>query len=197
MDRTDWVERFLAVVDEHVETEGDILARYREMSSRIADPTVTYLLDAIADDERRHHQLLQGLRQRVAQTAEGAPAGLPEDARDALASWTASMLEVERRDLEEVQELRSSLERLRRTGPWGRMRDVLRTARVGELAPHDREALGELQSNLATVDDTLLWSLVLRMLELDTQKHIEILDALEDVVTARGGAAATGGPVDL
>lgn len=196
MDRTDWVEHFLHVVDEHVDAEGEILESYRDASARIVDPTVTYLVDAIVDDERRHHELLRGLRDRVAGTAGGSPARLSDEDHGVLASLTARMLKVERRDLEEIHDLRNSLEKVRRTGPWDRLRDVLRTARVGELGEHDREALEDVHADLAMVDDTVLWSLVLRILELDTQKHIEILSALEDAVTARGATPATG-PVDL
>lgn len=196
MDRTDWVEHFLEVVDEHVDAEREILESYRDASARIADPTITYLVDAIVDDERRHHELLRRLRGRVAGTAGGAPSRLSDEDQGELSSLTARMLEVERRDLEEIDHLRSSLEKFRRTGPWDRLRDVLHTARVGELREQDRQALQDVRADLATVDDTVLWSLVLRILELDTRKHIEILQALEDAVTGRGGGSVTG-PVDL
>lgn len=195
----EWMERFLGVVDEHVTSERDILDEYQRARDGIEDPTVRFLLTAILEDERKHHELLGSLRDRVTAAVDGQTwrQSLGRDEVDHLTDLTEQLLGVERQDLEEIREMRDDLDRVRRTGPWRRIRDTLRSSRGHELSDIDKESIKGLDTELENVNDTILWSLVLRIIELDTRKHIEILESLDDVLAAGEISRVATGPMDL
>jgi hypothetical protein len=57
------------------------------------------------------------------------------------------------------------------------------TTQLLALERRDRKELGQLRKELATVASTSLWPLLIEILELDTDKHIKILEFLRRFAT--------------
>lgn len=75
-------------------------------------------------------------------------------------------------------ELRPGEPEIPRLGGWGS--DPRRVVEISDrLARHeeqDLESLRRIRKELDTVKDTTLWALLVKLMELDTSKHKEILD---------------------
>lgn len=136
-------ESVLRHISDHLRSERSILEEYAVLAEESPDEYVRYLAGTILDDERRHHQRLVEMRNRIESDItwrEAEPAlprvTVPAD-REQLAETIDRFIEIEEHDADELRRLRRSLRGLR---------------------------------------DTTLLSLTVEVMELDTQKHLRILE---------------------
>jgi len=65
----DELKRVVEVVKRHIETESKMLESVKLMLEETSDPRLKLLLEAIREDEAKHHALLVSIRDKLA-TAE-------------------------------------------------------------------------------------------------------------------------------
>jgi hypothetical protein len=102
------------MIDHHRREEGALLESYERIAEDSSSPGLSYLVNLILEDERRHHRLLAEIahaivwggipnaRPAVPQMVEGA-------ADDALVAQTKVLLASEKRDRTELRRLRRRL----------------------------------------------------------------------------------------
>ncbi len=134
----------------HGSEEGALLERYQRFIDDAPTTYVRYLVQLIVDDERRHHRLLTELANAI---AWGSSEWSPDPAMPTMASAV---------DQDEGQVL------LRET------RVLLQSEK------RDRIALKRLRKRLRAYADTTMWTLVVDLMLLDTEKHTQILGFIAD-----------------
>ena len=147
MARTDdqWWATIIHQLKTHVREEGAFLDAYERLVHEVSDPSVQFLIEAVLDDERRHHALFEAMATAAVGSSEGAPVppapSLSPAAAKRLLEPTMEFLAAER---------------------------------------EDRERLGQLRRQLKPVRSRTLWPLLVELMEIDTGKHIKILEYLRD-----------------
>lgn len=136
-------ELLLAHVEHHLAAERDVMVEYAALADESPDEYVRYLAGLILDDERRHHQRLLEMRNRV----------------ESDVAW---------------REVSPALPRV--TVPADREHLAEVVDRFVAVEEHDADELRQLRRHLRDVRDTSLLSLTVEIMELDTQKHLRILD---------------------
>ena len=131
-----WEASLLEHVSAHLEEEGKLLARYRDLSERADAEYVGYLVGLILEDELRHHRLLSGLANALRERVEwkGGQASVPEVNNVSnpvkLLVATDRLLEQEQDDAKDLKRLSDELRDLRGMSVW---------PIVLELMEHDNE----------------------------------------------------------
>lgn len=112
-------EQLLELLESHANHETEALQAYDELAARSPDEYVRYLAGILLEDERRHHQLVAEMVNRVRADAEWRPiepnvphTGSPHD-RAGLLEATERLLETERDDLRQIGVLKRRLRRQR------------------------------------------------------------------------------------
>jgi hypothetical protein len=142
-----WARELWGHLTEHGRREGELLDAYVEAAGRTGSAALRYVVELLAEDERRHHRQFEQLASSLKADAELDPDGpaIPRldfhRAGEAVRGVTRHLLAQERADL-------AALKRLRR-----QLRDV---------------------------EDTTLWALLVDQMELDTVKHITLLEFVDD-----------------
>ena len=72
-------ERLIRALEAHASAEAHDLATLQELAERSTDPVLKMLLELVADDEQRHHSLLQSMVRRLQEEVEfvSSPTGVP------------------------------------------------------------------------------------------------------------------------
>jgi hypothetical protein len=80
-------ERVIRALEAHASAEAHDLATCEELAEHSSDQVLKLLIGLIADDERRHHSLLQSMVRRLQQEVEfvASPTALPVETTDSLA----------------------------------------------------------------------------------------------------------------
>jgi rubrerythrin len=111
-----WLQRLYRHLKEHVENERGLLEAYVEAAEATQSKALAYLVNLLIEDERRHHRLFAELADSLRSEAEMRP-GEPTIPRidfdkvppGALREATDRLLESEKKDREELKELRHEL----------------------------------------------------------------------------------------
>jgi rubrerythrin len=111
---SEWAQELLDHLGQHMESERDALASYRDFAEQAGDPRVRHLAEQILTDEVRHHQQMEeirlALRDEIEQRlprAERSP--MTEEHRKELLRRTDELLTLERGDVKELQRLAKQL----------------------------------------------------------------------------------------
>ncbi|MGH9047557.1 MAG: hypothetical protein ACRDVW_09645, partial [Acidimicrobiales bacterium] len=138
-------------LSEHVASEADLIAAYRELAEAPDTPDAArYLIRIVLEDEERHHRLFRemiiALGNGIAWAYDpGAVPNLPvAQGFPALEEVTDQFLAAERDDQKQLQQLRKELRPFRATRMW---------SLLVELMEHDTakhiEVLTFIRSNIA------------------------------------------------
>ena len=121
---SEWEKQIYAHLVEHVDTEQDIIRRYRDVADRSGSPAFQYLARLIIEDEQRHHSLMLELAQSLKSYAEhvGGPEPVPLPSRPSdtaeLLGITKELLEVEKADRRELGRLAKEFKDVGTTTLW-------------------------------------------------------------------------------
>lgn len=139
-----WARQLAGHLQEHMDTEREVLRSYGHLAEESTNDHVRYLINLILDDEVRHHRLFSEMiawlraesesRNPIGPTVPSARAILDDPG---LVAKTDELLQIEREDARE---------------------------------------LAELKEQVADVDDTRWWTVLIETMELDTNKHIRLLE---------------------
>ena len=109
----------LELLESHADSESETLHAYEELAGKFPDEHVRYVAGLLLEDERRHHQLLTEMVNRVRGDAEWRPVepsvpylGVSHD-RSGLLDVTAQLMDIERDDLRRIRRLKRRLRRQR------------------------------------------------------------------------------------
>lgn len=129
----------------HGSEEGALLERYQRFTQDASTADMRYLVQLIIDDERRHHRLLVEMANAI---AWGWSGWSPDPAVPALT-----------------------------TAVGGSAQEALmhETRLLLQAEKRDRVELQRLRKHLRLYADTTLWTLVVDLMLLDTEKHTRIL----------------------
>jgi hypothetical protein len=145
-----WDRELAEHLDRHLEEERSILERYETFLEQVQDEHVGYLLRLVLDDERRHHRILDEIANRVCGDAA-------------------------------LAELPGSVPRIAHpTDPDQRAAILEATEEFLDLERADYVALRDLRRRFRPLRDTTLLALLVELMELDTKKHVRILEFLRD-----------------
>ena len=65
-----WEEELEDLLLDHVATEGDLLGRYEAAASSARSPALRFVARLLAEDEKRHHAVMEALVRSVAADRE-------------------------------------------------------------------------------------------------------------------------------
>jgi rubrerythrin len=148
-----WERELFEHFRSHVDHERDLIAEYGELAESTSVPGFRYLAELILADEKRHHQLFADLAETIRSEAEFRPVEPPVPS-----ILPAQLSEGERQRILELTDRFLALER------------------------EDQRDLRRLAKQLEPVRDTTLWQLLVRLMQADTDKHIQILRFIRDHV---------------
>lgn len=139
----------------HGSEEGRLLEEYRRFADDAPSAAARYLVQLIVDDETRHHRLLTELANAIA--------------------WGGD----EHAPCRKVPSLAAP--------PDGREQQALRhqTLLLLRAEKRDHRELRQLRRSLHPYADTTLWSLIVDLMLLDTEKHARILEFIADHTRGR------------
>ncbi len=114
-------QELLGFVNRHLEGEAEVLEAYQAISRESPDEYVRYVADLIAEDERRHHQLLVEMANQLRGQLDGSAHGArvpwltrPRHPRELRAALDR-LISFERHDRRELRRFRRRLGPRRRT----------------------------------------------------------------------------------
>jgi rubrerythrin len=121
----------LELLESHAEDETEALLAYEELAGKSPDEHVRYVAGLLLEDERRHHQLLAEMVNRVRSDAEWRPVepsvpylGVSHD-RAGLLDITAQLMDTERDDLRRIRRLKRRLRQQRYHSLLSLVADIL------------------------------------------------------------------------
>ena len=136
----------------HVEAERGLLEDYSAAAKKSPSKALSYLINLLIEDEVRHHRiftdLVESVKAKEKQWEEG--------------HWSEEDTVIPRNDFFQLDQ-----------GDQNAVIDL--TKQLIQKEQQDRHELKRLQRELRDVKDTTLWSLLVDLMERDTQKHIAIL----------------------
>lgn len=127
-----WERELVELLARHAEEESEFLEGYRRFSEDAESPAVRYLVRLIMEDEERHHRVMAELANSVAwgptstddsQAVPDLPVR-PGNNRE-LIEKTKQFLYAERRDHEELRDLRRKLNDVAETTLWALLVDTM------------------------------------------------------------------------
>ena len=145
-----WARALAKHLTWHMDTEREVLREYGRLAEETTDEHIRYLINLILDDEVRHHRLFQEMVNWLRAETESREVVGPR--LPAHQSMGA----------EERDRLRSKTD------------ELLRFER------EDAKELRELKGDIDTVKDTAWWSILIESMELDTRKHVRILEFIRN-----------------
>ena len=127
-----WERDIYRYLTEHVGLESEMLAEYVATAGGTKSKALSYLIDLLVEDERRHHRFFNELASSLKSEAELSADDpvVPRldfdrvDRADLLAS-TKQLLERERSDAAELKRLRKELHDVEDTTLWALLVDVM------------------------------------------------------------------------
>jgi hypothetical protein len=104
----------VAMIDRHRRDEGALLERYEHVAQESSSSGVSYLVDLILEDERRHHRVLTEIAHAlvwgsIANAMPAVPRIIEGAADDDLVAQTKALLASEKKDRTELRRLRRHL----------------------------------------------------------------------------------------
>ena len=126
-----WARDLWGHLTEHGVREGELLEAYVEAAQRTGSEALRYVVDLLADDERRHHRQFSELAASLKADAELDPAGpaIPRldfhHAGDAVRDVTRHLIAQERADLAALKRLRRQLRDVEDTTLWALLVDQM------------------------------------------------------------------------
>jgi rubrerythrin len=136
----------------HVEAERGLLEEYKAAAEHSPSKALRYLINLLMEDEIRHHriftELAESVRAREIQNVEG--------------HWSDGNPVVPHSDFDQLDRTNQAA-----------VIDI--TEQLLQKEHEDARELKRLQRELRDVKDTTLWSLLVELMQRDTQKHIAIL----------------------
>jgi rubrerythrin len=148
-----WERELFEHFRSHVDNERELIAEYGGLAESTSVPGFRYLAELILADEERHHRLFADLAETIRAEAEFRFSDSPVPP-----ILLARLPEDERQRILELTDRFLALER------------------------EDQRDLGRLAKQLEPVRDTTLWQLLVRLMQADTDKHIQILRFIRDRV---------------
>ena len=102
---------FASSLDRHVEEEDAILREYRELSEKLGNGPVGFLIDLILTEEEQHHFLLRSMAKRIRQSPVGEvpEEGPPEAKQEEVLEQTRRLWEHERETITAFRALHSQV----------------------------------------------------------------------------------------
>lgn len=127
---TTWAERMIRTLEDHMDTEREVLREYGAIVEQATDEHVRFLVRMILEDEVRHHgvfaEMVNSLRAEIGQAVgTGLPAYSRNHDRSALRAKTDELLEIEREDIRELADLRKELGKVADTSWWSVIIDTM------------------------------------------------------------------------
>lgn len=148
MDIEVWARRLATELQEHLDEDRDVLGRYSELVRTTSDERIRYLVHLILDDAVRHQRMLQEMVNWLRAESETREVSGPRVPDHDATSTEAS-------------EARSAI------------------ALAGEVLDAERgheRRMRELRHRVEAVADTAWWGMLLTTMELDTKKHVRMLE---------------------
>lgn len=111
-------------VSQHVTGEVEALKEYEALAGSTESKAFAYAAGLILADERRHHEMLTELEETIRSSAElrTAPPPIPDldlhKDREAIVELSQKLLEIEKRDRQELKSLRKELRDYKDTTLW-------------------------------------------------------------------------------
>lgn len=117
---SEWAQDLIDRLTEHMDSERDALAAYRDLIETAADPRVRELAMEILDDEVRHHRRFDEIRASLREEMERRLPPVPRTPTTAelnaeLLARTDELLKLEREDVKELERLAKRLRRVEDT----------------------------------------------------------------------------------
>jgi rubrerythrin len=132
MDLSVWSQRLIDYLTAHLDSEREVLRSYAELAEKAEEGHVRYLVELILADEVRHHQLfgemINALRAEMDQRdiSPRLPDFRPGRASPELLAETRRLLELEKRDSQELSRLKRQLTKVDDTEWWAVLVEVMR-----------------------------------------------------------------------
>lgn len=145
-----WDQRLFDRLRSHVESERGLVEAYEGLADASSSAGFGYLAKLIVEDERRHHGQLADLAEAVRSHAELR-------AEDSPIPLLGGRLDDDER-----------------------ARIIELTEEFLRIEEQDKRELAALRKELKPVQETTLWSLLVELMEADTDKHIRILRFIRD-----------------
>jgi hypothetical protein len=130
MDVTVWAQRIIDRLHAHMDSERDALSNYARLAEDAPDDHIRFLVRLIVEDEKRHHQLFSQMADSLRRELEHrSPGDLPEMRRTmdtaTLRNETKHLLDLEREDIRELQDLRRQVTKVEDTRWWSVLIDIM------------------------------------------------------------------------
>ena len=125
-----WEADLLTHLNQHMEQEGALLAKYRDLAGQCDADYFQYCVELIVEDEMRHHRLFSELANAIRGAVErtdglAVPTVGNASNPDELLAATKQLLERERADEKELKRLSKNLRDLRGTSVWPVLVEVM------------------------------------------------------------------------
>ena len=127
-----WEREMYAYLTEHVQREGKMLGEYVTAAETTPSKALSFLIRLLAEDERRHHQLINDLAASLKSEAEfrREEPVIPRldfdaDTSGRVRELTRELLEGEKSDLKEMKRLRKNLRTVQDYTLWALLVDVI------------------------------------------------------------------------
>jgi hypothetical protein len=131
-EETEWVQRLYKHLTQHVENERELLTAYAAAVEATGSKAFAFLLDLLIADEKRHHRLFADIAASLRSEAEKQPAepivprfDFDDIAPDALSEATERILANEKRDRDELKELRREVRPFEDRTLWGVLLELM------------------------------------------------------------------------
>ena len=148
MDVETWARKLATELQEHLDEDRDVLGRYSELVRTTSDERIRYLVHLILDDAVRHQRMLQEMVNWLRAESETREVTGPR-----MPNHDAALVH--------AQEARGEI------------------ALAGEVLAAERgheRRMRELRHRVEAVADTAWWGMLLTTMELDTRKHVRMLE---------------------
>jgi rubrerythrin len=127
-----WDQEMYRYLTSHARIEGELLEAYLDAAKETESKAFAYVVDLLAEDERRHHrffhEIAQSLRADVEMRGEQPEVphlDLRRADRERVRSLTKELLENEEHDAVELKRLRKAMRDFEDTTLWGLLVDVM------------------------------------------------------------------------
>ncbi len=127
-----WEREMFSFLTDHVRLESAMLADYVATAEATESKALSYVMNLLVEDERRHHRYFNELASSLKSEAElsGVEPVIPRldldrIGRADLLAATKELLEQEKSDITELKRLRKQLQDVKDTTLWGLLVDIM------------------------------------------------------------------------